>query len=301
MLYPKNLVGERFGKLVVLSKGEDKKWICQCDCGNTKSIARRSLCFEGKSKTRSCGCLQKEAVHNSQYKGFMDISQTYWYHNVLINAKRRNILVNLTKEEVWEKYLIQGGLCIYTNLPIKFGDDASIDRIDSSLGYDYDNIQIVHKLVNQMKQGYGEDEFLRYCFMVVNPVVDVSDFDFTEKRRSHNFSGIGLISGTYISKTRSSAESRKIKFDVKPEDLWQKFLDQNGNCVYTGSRLSFASSYKNCKTEQTASLDRIDSKVGYVKGNVQWVHKKINWMKWEIDESVFIEMCNLVTNRNKGT
>jgi hypothetical protein len=150
-----------------------------------------------------------------------------------------------------------------------------------------------------MKQGYGEDEFLRYCSMVVNPVIDVSDFVFTEKRRSHNFSGIGPISGTYIAKTISCAVSRKIKFDVKPADLWQKFLDQNGNCVYTGSRLSFAGSYKNCKAEQTASLDRIDSKIGYINGNIQWVHKKINWMKWEIDESVFVEMCRLVTNRNK--
>jgi hypothetical protein len=216
-----------------------------------------------------------------------------------MNAKRRNISVNVTKEEVWEKYLIQGGLCRYTNLPIRFGDNASIDRIDSSLDYNHDNIQIVHKLVNQMKQGYDEDEFLRYCWMVSNPVADNSDFVFVEKKRSHNFSGVGLISGVYLSKTRSSAESRKIQFDVEPEDLWQKFLDQNGNCVYTGSRLSFAGSYKNCKTEQTASLDRINSKVGYVNGNIQWVHKKINWMKWEIDESVFVEMCRLVTNRNK--
>jgi hypothetical protein len=299
MLYPKDLVGERFGRLVVLSKDDDKKWICQCDCGKIKSIARRSLCFDGKSKTRSCGCMQKEAVKNYQYKGFMDISQTYWYHNVLMNAQRRNIPVNVTKEEVWEKYLIQGGLCRYTKIPIKFGDNASIDRIDSSIDYDFNNIQIVHKLINQMKQGYGEDEFLQYCQMVANPVVDLSDLIFVEKRRSHNFSGIGLISGTYIAKTISSAVSRKIKFDVEPKDLWQKFLDQNGNCVYTGSRLSFASSYKRCKTEQTASLDRIDSSLGYTKDNIQWVHKKINWMKWEIDESVFVEMCKLVTNRNK--
>lgn len=41
----KNLVGERFGKLIVLKIDDSKKgnqgqlyWICQCDCGKIKSI-----------------------------------------------------------------------------------------------------------------------------------------------------------------------------------------------------------------------------------------------------------------------
>ena len=36
----KDLTGQRFGKLVVLSRAENDKtkhtrWLCQCDCGNT--------------------------------------------------------------------------------------------------------------------------------------------------------------------------------------------------------------------------------------------------------------------------
>ena len=35
-----DLTGQRFGKLVVIEKAESKnkqsRWLCQCDCGNTK-------------------------------------------------------------------------------------------------------------------------------------------------------------------------------------------------------------------------------------------------------------------------
>jgi len=57
-----DVTGQRFGRLVVLKKGDrDKRgvmWICQCDCGNTKSIFTHHLRFQ----TRSCGCLSKELL-----------------------------------------------------------------------------------------------------------------------------------------------------------------------------------------------------------------------------------------------
>lgn len=61
-------IGERFGRLVVLRKGEDKidlktgkhksRYWCQCDCGSPeKPILGTSLTSK---KVRSCGCLHKE-------------------------------------------------------------------------------------------------------------------------------------------------------------------------------------------------------------------------------------------------
>lgn len=54
----KDWVGERFGKLTVIGDGEPRispkghkslTWICKCDCGNVKTIARTSL-RAGKTK-----------------------------------------------------------------------------------------------------------------------------------------------------------------------------------------------------------------------------------------------------------
>lgn len=45
----------------------------------------------------------------------------------------------------------------------------------------------------------------------------------------------------------------------------------------------------------TASLDRIDSSKGYVEGNVQWVHKDVNYIKQDLEESYFKKLCKLIT------
>lgn len=55
-----NLIGQRFGKLVVLKRGPDigqqPSWICQCDCGQiTHPIMGSNL--RRKNGTKSCGCL----------------------------------------------------------------------------------------------------------------------------------------------------------------------------------------------------------------------------------------------------
>lgn len=43
-----------------------------------------------------------------------------------------------------------------------------------------------------------------------------------------------------------------------------------------------------------ASLDRIDSSKGYIPGNVQWVDKRVNYMKQALPEGEFAELCRLV-------
>jgi hypothetical protein len=48
----------------------------------------------------------------------------------------------------------------------------------------------------------------------------------------------------------------------------------------------------------SASLDRIDSSKGYIIGNIQWLHKVINEMKWDYLQSDFIHWCRLVAQNN---
>jgi hypothetical protein len=52
------LEGARFGKLQVLnfhSGGKSSKWLCVCDCGNTKIVTGTALV---KGYTKSCGCIR---------------------------------------------------------------------------------------------------------------------------------------------------------------------------------------------------------------------------------------------------
>lgn len=72
-----DLTGQRFGRLVVIERAEDRIrksgkheicWLCQCDCGNKKVISRSSL---KSGKALSCGCLAKE---NAALVNFVDLS-----------------------------------------------------------------------------------------------------------------------------------------------------------------------------------------------------------------------------------
>ena len=59
-----DLSGQRFGRLVVISKAGKHPdgriiWLCRCDCGAETKTAAAQL---RKGKTRSCGCLRAEIV-----------------------------------------------------------------------------------------------------------------------------------------------------------------------------------------------------------------------------------------------
>jgi hypothetical protein len=65
-------------------------------------------------------------------------------------------------------YKKQLGKCALSGVNIGFNDlynghSASIDRIDSKKEYDIDNIQLVHKDVNLMKNHFDQTYFLETC------------------------------------------------------------------------------------------------------------------------------------------
>jgi hypothetical protein len=118
--------------------------------------------------------------------------------------------------------------------------------------------------------------------------------------KSVNWKGTGEMSGTYLSRIKRNANNRGLEFSVSSEYLWKLFQKQNGNCALTGERLVFRSSYNvKYKKEQTASLDRINSSKGYVKGNLQWVHRQVNEMKMNKSDGELIEWCKKIVKHQK--
>ncbi len=109
------------------------------------------------------------------------------------------------------------------------------------------------------------------------------------------FTGYEDISGQFWSSYKCGAEKRKIDFDIDIEYAWNIFLQQNKKCAITKKDIYFG---RTNTSEKTASLDRIDSKKGYIKGNIQWVHKDINKMKMDLTFENFVNLCKLVANNN---
>lgn len=65
------LIGQRFGKLVVLCfdriKNRESFWQCQCDCGNTAVVRGHKL---RTGYTKSCGCYYKETHRGILHPSF---------------------------------------------------------------------------------------------------------------------------------------------------------------------------------------------------------------------------------------
>lgn len=105
--------------------------------------------------------------------------------------------------------------------------------------------------------------------------------------------GFGEISKHFFTRCQREAHKRNLCFSVTIEFLWDLFLQQNRRCALSGLPLRFAKNYKT-QYDYTASLDRLDSRLGYTESNVQWVHKAINHVKSNYPNDLFVAMCVLV-------
>ena len=70
---------------------------------------------------------------------------------------------------------------------------------------------------------------------------------------------------------RGRNPKRQWKWDLWPEVIYDAWLNQNGRCAVTGLVLDTKQGNNQVKNPWGASVDRIDSKKGYVKNNIRLV------------------------------
>lgn len=116
---------------------------------------------------------------------------------------------------------------------------------------------------------------------------------------NNRWRGVGEMSRVYWGDICRGAKARSLEVSISPEEAWQLYLLQERKCALTGQHISFSRNRKLNPDEQTASLNRIDSRVGYVPGNVRWIHKDINRVRQDYDDPYFIEMCCLVARHHE--
>ncbi len=194
----KNILGQKFSRLLVISYSGKKKnqciWDVQCDCGVKKVVSSADLI---SGNTKSCGCIRSEIYkknnalkrerdpdynkgsNNPAWKGYKMIPGEY-FNSVVKAASVRELEVDITIEFLAELYEKQNGLCALSGVPIdfipqridKYGRSrritASLDRIDSYLGYTKENVQWTNTDINMLKRQYGQEKFIEMCKLVAN-------------------------------------------------------------------------------------------------------------------------------------
>lgn len=120
------------------------------------------------------------------------------------------------------------------------------------------------------------------------------------KTNHYKWAGVGKMSQSVLKSIKHNAKRKNRQVSVSLEYLWELYLKQDKKCALTGVYLGeYVSHYKLGGQLPLASLDRIDSSLGYIEGNVQWVHKDINTLKTDFPQDKFITLCKMVAEYNK--
>ncbi len=143
------------------------KWMMRCDCGRVYS-----QCLFNVTSGKSKGCWKCFTENcslnlNPAWKGSKDIPKAY-ISNLAWGAKQRGIKFSITLYHLQKKWDASGGICSLSGMPMAIGATASLDRINSDKAYVPSNVQWVHKMVNRMKNSYGEKEFIEACCRIAD-------------------------------------------------------------------------------------------------------------------------------------
>lgn len=136
-----DLTGQRFGKLVVISRAKENtrngttRWICKCDCGNMTTVTKTKLT---RGLIVSCGCYRSSKNGESHTRLYR-----IWY-----NMHKR---CEDPKKDHFDKYGGRGiRVCAEWSdffafklwaMTHGYTDDLSIDRIDGDGNYEPSNCQ----------------------------------------------------------------------------------------------------------------------------------------------------------------
>jgi hypothetical protein len=120
---------------------------------------------------------------------------------------------------------------------------------------------------------------------------------FKKSNKNPKWKGVGLVSASYFFSLKKGAKDRGLSFLITLQEIWDLFKKQNGKCALSGIELKFNSERK--IHDGNASLDRINSEIGYIISNVQWVDKTINMSKQQMNNEQFIKMCKEVYEHSK--
>lgn len=203
----------------------------------------------------------------------------------ICGTKKRVLFQNL------KRGLVKSCGCLRNDIVSKLNKERSYNMPMNEILKDFKNGMDCADLGR--KYGYGK-------FTIRERLVNLGlDTSVKINKNNKRYTGYEDISGSRWDRIRKMATERCLDFLIDIKWAWLLFIKQKNRCALSGVEITFPETQRK-EHQGTASLDRIDSSLGYTEENVQWVHKRINIMKGDMSDSEFIDWCKIVvdyTNR----
>ena len=149
----------------------EKKYVKNCPrCGVEQRYGRKdhyNSAVRGEWLCKSC------SNHDNNFKGRLGPMPITWFEIKKKGGLHRGYAWELTPQDIIDMWEQQEGACALSGISIGWAEKGltatvSIDRIDSSEGYLKENVQLLHKDVNMMKQAFSQEHFVALCKSVAD-------------------------------------------------------------------------------------------------------------------------------------
>lgn len=297
-----DLTGQTFGRLCIIercaSKHTDKTylWLAECSCGKRIQRSAGNLRRGNKlGQVQSCGCIRQVYLTGKYGK--------------LTAVKQLDLDGN--RGFLWEFTCDCGNTVVKNGAQVHRGQGALHCGCEEKRGGNAKN--------NLMNQKFGKLTVVAFagvnsrqqskwqCSCECGNNIDVTGYylrrgkshcgcDIKQGSVNHSFKGHKSIYRSHWTSIQTAARVRNLPFEIGIEYAYKLFEEQGGRCALSGMPIVLGK-----PGVKTASLDRKDSRQGYIVGNVQWLHKDVNTCKMDMNDDEFVELCGKIWKHRSGT
>lgn len=154
----RDLTGQVFGKLLVtdlIDRGgtnRGSRWVCMCECGMVCYVLGSALV---SGNTKSCGCLQKNWANSGRSRR-IDGRRSHPLYNCFMSAqsraRKRGLEFTLKFEDLHApEYCPVLGIKLQHSVGGHSDGSPSLDRVDNTKGYTPENVRIISRRANCLK------------------------------------------------------------------------------------------------------------------------------------------------------
>ena len=302
-----DFTGQKIGKWAVLKKLEKTKqgsiYLCRCDCGSEKKISATRL--KNAKGCRHCATKLPVISVGYQCNSWTVISGP---EHKLSKKGKQGIIYKCRCVCGFEGYQTASDLLLKKSIQCRScGNRKAKRKIKDIVGKFFGQWKVVKKIdgqwvlcecqcpnktIEKIKRKNLISQHFSMCKICRRKNISKSQWE-----------GHGDISGHKWAQIKQNAQIRKLDFEITINYAWDLFQKQKGLCALSGIKIGFKQPMSRVletgvdEGEGTASLDRIDSNIGYVENNVQWIHKDIQKMKWSYNQEYFVDICRKIVKQ----